>query len=60
MLYYKAIDPKTLELLKNILGLDIFKELRLVGCTSLALQIRHRISVDLDFFGKLDADEIEI
>jgi len=49
-----------LELLKKILAIDIFKELRLVGGTSLALQIGHRISVDLDFFGKLDADEISI
>ena len=60
MLYYKTIDAKTLELLKKILAIDIFKELRLVGGTSLALQIGHRISVDLDFFGKLDADEISI
>ena len=60
MLYYKTIDAKTLELLKKILAIDIFKELRLVGGTSLALQIGHRISVDLDFFGKLDADEIAI
>ena len=32
----------------------------MVGGTSLALQTGHRISVDLDFFGKLDADEIAI
>ncbi|RLD26058.1 MAG: hypothetical protein DRI54_03600 [Bacteroidetes bacterium] len=60
MLYFKTVDAKTLELLKKILAIDIFKELRLVGGTSLALQIGHRISVDLDFFGKLDADEISI
>jgi predicted nucleotidyltransferase component of viral defense system len=60
MLYYKTIDSKTLELLKKILEVDIFKDLRLVGGTSLALQIGHRISVDLDFFGLLTADEISI
>jgi hypothetical protein len=31
-----------------------------VGGTSLALQIGHRISVDLDLFGNLNADEIAI
>jgi hypothetical protein len=32
----------------------------LVGGTSLALQIGHRVSVDLDFFGELTADRISI
>jgi hypothetical protein len=39
---------------------DEFKELRLVGGTSLALQIGHRSSIDIDLFGILDADEFEI
>lgn len=60
MLYYRTINSKTLELLKNIQSIDIFKNLRLVGGTSLALQIGHRESIDLDFFGSLDADKIEI
>ena len=60
MLYYKTIDTKTLELLKEIQQVDIFKKLRLVGGTSLALQIGHRVSVDLDFFGELTADRISI
>jgi len=49
-----------LELLRKILAIDIFNNLRLVGGTSLALQIGHRISVDIDLFGKLDADDISI
>lgn len=60
MLHFKTIDAKTLELLKKIRMKAIFNELRLVGGTSLALQIGHRVSDDLDFFGKLDADEISI
>lgn len=60
MLYYRTINAKTLELLKNIQNIDIFKDLRLVGGTSLALQNGHRESIDLDFFGILDADKIEI
>jgi len=37
-----------------------FSKLRLVGGTSLALQIGHRKSVDLDLFGHIDADEFAI
>jgi len=55
MLHYNCINTKTLELLKAIQRVDIFKNLRLVGGTALALQIGHRISVDLDFFGLLKA-----
>lgn len=60
MLHYQTIDAKTLELLKNIQEISIFNKLRLVGGTSLALQIGHRLSIDLDLFGKLNADEISI
>jgi hypothetical protein len=35
-----------------------FSEMRLVGGTALALQIGHRRSVDLDFFGKIDFENI--
>lgn len=34
--------------------------MRLVGGTALALQIGHRNSVDLDFFGKIETDEYAI
>jgi len=60
MLYYRTIDSKTLELLREIQKVEIFKKLRLVGGTSLALQLGHRVSVDLDFFGELTADKISI
>ena len=60
MLYYKTIDSKTLGLLKEIQKIKIFENLLLVGGTSLALQIGHRVSIDLDFFGKLDVDRQEI
>jgi hypothetical protein len=39
MLYYQTIDSSTLELLKQLQGQPAFKNLRLVGGTSLALQI---------------------
>lgn len=55
MLQYKTIHPGTLQLLKDLQGLPLFQETRLVGGTSLALQLGHRNSVDLDFFGKVEA-----
>jgi len=60
MLHYETVNTKTLELLNKIQSVDIFKNLRLVGGTSLALQIGHRKSIDLDFFGELNIDKFEI
>lgn len=60
MLHYETIDQPTLELLKQLQSIELFKDLRLVGGTSLALQIGHRKSVDLDLFGWIDVDVIEI
>jgi hypothetical protein len=48
MLHYKTVDDFTLELLKKLQSLRIFNEMRLVGGTSLALQIGHRKSIDID------------
>ena len=60
MLYYKTIDSTTLELLKRLLAIPYFSNLYLAGGTSLALQIGHRKSIDLDLFGTIDADDISI
>lgn len=60
MLYYQAIDGPTLELLKRLQSIELFKDLRLVGGTSLALQIGHRKSIDLDLFGDIDVNVLEI
>lgn len=57
MLFLNAIDPDTLSLLKQLQALPVLAETRLVGGTALALQLGHRISVDLDFFGKLNCTE---
>ena len=56
MLSYKTIEPHTLELLKELMVEPIFASLRLVGGTALALQYGHRNSIDLDFFGAIEAD----
>ena len=60
MLYYQAIDKPTLELLKQLQSIELFKDLRLVGGSSLALQTGHRKSIDLDLFGNIDVNVLEI
>jgi hypothetical protein len=39
-----------------LLKVPAFRELRLVGGTSLALQYGHRKSIDIDLFGRIDGD----
>ncbi len=60
MLYYKTVEPATLGILKKIRSSEIFSDLRLVGGTALALQIGHRKSIDLDFFGIIEYENSEI
>lgn len=57
MLHYETIDTKTLGLLKRLQQVPAFSNLRLVGGTSLALQMGHRKSVDIDLFGYIQHDE---
>lgn len=52
MLFYGTIERDTLGLLKLIQALPDLTGTRLVGGTALALQIGHRVSIDLDFFGQ--------
>ena len=56
MLHYETVDEGTLGLLKQLQSLSILSEMRLVGGTSLALQIGHRKSIDIELFGILSAD----
>lgn len=58
MLQLSTIDTATLELLKKLMCFDVFKNMRLVGGTALALQIGHRKSIDLDFFGNIDFQNV--
>jgi len=60
MLQYQTIYPATLQLLKDLQSLELLKECRLVGGTALALQLGHRNSVDLDFFGTVPETSEEI
>ena len=56
MLHYETVDEGTLGLLKQLQSLDVLSEMRLVGGTSLALQIGHRKSIDIDLFGILNVE----
>lgn len=60
MLSYKTVSTNTLELLKRLMEENLFHDMRLVGGTALALQYGHRNSIDLDFFGKLEASNDDI
>ena len=57
MLHYKSVSAELLELLEFIMNQREFNEFNLVGGTSLALQMGHRISIDIDLFGASEIDE---
>ncbi|MEO8822535.1 MAG: nucleotidyl transferase AbiEii/AbiGii toxin family protein [Ginsengibacter sp.] len=50
MLQENAVEPATLELLKKICAINFLKDFGLGGGTNLAFRLKHRLSVDLDFF----------
>lgn len=56
MLYLETVESSTLELLKKLQRLSVLEQTRLVGGTALALQLGHRKSIDLDFFGTVDCE----
>ncbi|MFW5805453.1 MAG: nucleotidyl transferase AbiEii/AbiGii toxin family protein [Bacteroidales bacterium] len=59
MLYKSAVKPELLRILEQLMQIDVFSDLRLVGVTALALHIGHRESVDLDLFGEIDFEKQE-
>ena len=56
MLYLETVESSTLELLKKLQRLPVLEQTRVVGGTALALQLGHRKSIDLDFFGTVDCE----
>lgn len=63
MLHLTTIDTDTYVLLQDIFKMELIKErFALAGGTSLALQIGHRKSIDLDIFcpNSFDVKELEI
>ena len=60
MLQHHTVEPRTLGLLKKIMAIPELSGFNLAGGTALALQIGHRKSIDLDFFGARPIDKDEI
>lgn len=60
MLHLSTVEPHTLELLSLLQQTPELADTRLVGGTSLALQIGHRCSVDIDLFGHVETDHTQL
>lgn len=60
MLQANAVPAGTMDILTGLSSQPSLRDFRLVGGTSLALQIGHRLSVDLDFFSDQKADLVLI
>lgn len=57
MLQTRTVEPGTLGLLKRLMEMKEVSPFYLVGGTALALQIGHRVSIDLDLFTPEDYDK---
>lgn len=60
MLQTRTVEPRTLGLLKELMSLPMLNSFYLVGGTALALQLGHRVSIDLDLFTPEPFDPNEI
>ena len=65
MLYYNTVNEFLKSTLQMLMKSDIFNDFRLVGGTSLSIQLGHRISVDIDLFsdiqyGSIDFEKIDL
>ncbi len=49
-IHEKVLPERSLNLLKEVMSLEDYSDFYLAGGTALALQLGHRISIDLDFF----------
>lgn len=59
MLYYQTISKVLKDCLNSLMEADEFSSFRLVGGTSLSLQLGHRMSVDIDLFSDIPYGEID-
>lgn len=60
MLYTRTVEPRTFELLKKLMDLEVLKGFYLVGGTAIALQKGHRFSIDLDLFTPYPFDNDQV
>lgn len=64
MLYWNTVNDTLKDALLLLIKSSIFDQFRLVGGTSLSLQLGHRMSIDIDLFtdapyGSIDFDQID-
>lgn len=64
MLYYNTVNDLLKNSLETLMSEPLLEDFRLVGGTSLSLQIGHRMSVDIDLFsdatyGSIDFEKID-
>jgi len=59
-MFTKTILPDTLRAIKLVSGVSEIKKAYLAGGTALALQIGHRVSIDLDFFTQHEFNETQL
>ena len=60
MLQINAVPSGTMDILNQVASQPCLENFRLVGGTSLALQIGHRLSYDLDLFSERKNDLLHI
>ncbi|AFD07869.1 nucleotidyl transferase AbiEii/AbiGii toxin family protein [Solitalea canadensis] len=65
MLHWNTVNELLKEYLMLLMNAEEFSSFRLVGGTSLSLQLGHRISIDIDLFtdatyGSIDFDAIDV
>ena len=60
MLQRASVEPRTLELLRELLAIPELAPFNLVGGTALSLKYGHRISEDLDLFSSIDFSKDEL
>ena len=63
-MYYNTVNELLKSSLLSIMASEIFNNFRLVGGTSLSLQLGHRMSIDIDLFsdasyGSIDFNALE-
>lgn len=64
-LYYNTVNELLKDSLQTLMSSEAFKDFRLVGGTSLSLQLGHRMSIDIDLFndavyGSIDFTELDL
>jgi len=60
MLHIKTVEPHTLSILRQLMGMPELKIFSLVGGTALSLLYGHRMSIDLDLFSNKPFENNEI